>query len=120
MIKAPITKSGEIKYFEFIKIFVLVAFFVAFISVVVDQPQYLLNVSPLITGNVVTVLLLISLSCAITNDLKTIYVTLKEVIITYIPVYYFKSKEQFMDIITPFISIFKSDLLQSKLCVIRC
>ncbi|AIO19117.1 hypothetical protein KQ51_01240 [Candidatus Izimaplasma bacterium HR1] len=120
MIKAPITKTGEIRYLEFIKIFVLVSFFIALIMTVIDQPQFLLHISPIITGNVLSVIMVASLISTIITDLRTIFITLKEVIITFIPVYYFKTEEQFMELITPFISIFKTDLLQSKLCVVRC
>ena len=120
MIKAPITKTGEIRYLEFIKIFVLVSFFIALIMTFIDQPQYILQVSPVITGNVLSVLVVSSLLSTILTDLKAIVLLLKEVIITYIPVYYINTKEQFIEFITLFISIFKPDLLQSKLCVVRC
>jgi hypothetical protein len=88
--------------------------------ILIDQPQYTLNVSPVITGNVLGILFIASLFSNIVTDLKTIIVLLKEVIITYIPIYYFTTRKQLTELITLFISIFKADLLQSKLCVVRC
>ena len=120
MIKAPITKTGDIRYFEFIKIFVLVSFFIAFTSIIVDQPQFILQISPIVPTTIINVIVLITVVHTIICDLKEIVVILKDVIITYIPSYNIKLKETIMEQILPFISIFKPDLLQSKLCVIRC
>lgn len=120
MIKAPITKTGEIRYIEFIKIFVLVSFFIAFITRVSEQPQFLVQISPVITVNVLNIFIMIVLSVHLAKELRELLLTVKSFVVTLVPVYCINLKQKFMEVIIPFISIATPDLLQSKLCVVRC
>lgn len=120
MIKAPITKTGEIRYIEFIKIFFLVSFFIAFISKLTEQPQFFLQVSPVISINILNVIIILIFSTNVVRDLNDVTAIIASFVIKTIPGLSIHFKEQVMELFIPFKSIFATDLLQSKLCVVRC
>ena len=120
MIKAPITKAGDIRYFEFIKIFVLVAFFVALLTNFTESGNYFLNVNPMIGIVVFTTIFGYMLSFSIYEDTKIVLGILKEVIITFIPIYFVKLLTSVRNIVIKHKTLFISDLSQAKLCVVRC
>lgn len=120
MIKAPITKNGDIRYFEFIKLVVLVAFFVALVTNFTEQEKFFVSINSIYGVAVSIIFICVTLITEIYRDLKAILSIIKGVIISYIPVYYVEIKRGISTIIETISSLFISDLSQAKLCVVRC
>jgi hypothetical protein len=72
MIKSPITKTGDIRYFEFVKIFILISFSIGFLS------QYMSRQVVSHQMNVIYTYILIVL--VVFEVLKSIYVISRELI----------------------------------------
>jgi len=120
MIKAPITKTGDIRYFEFIKIFVLVAFFVALITSFTESGSYTLHVNPIVGFMIFMILFSYMLIVSIYEDAKIVVCILKEVIITFIPVYFLDLVKTVNKAVVKLKTLFITDLSQANLCVVRC
>lgn len=122
MIKAPITKTGEIRYFEFIKIFLLVSFFYSFFSLFASQPHLSLENASVFTINIILYLFVIVLLVAVVFETLELIDLVKSFIVKRIPLYISFILE-FKTIITYKISTIFSTVdnnLYNKLCVIRC
>ena len=121
MIKAPISKTGDIRYFEFIKIFILVSFFYALFSMFSELRQYNLITINSYVVNIILLLMLIIPIIALVIEASEIIKSIRSFIITYIEV----NTRFFIDVNFFVNDVIKTLVLNSTksyqmLCVVRC
>ena len=122
MFKSPITKTGDIRYFEFIKLFVLVSFFYAFISNLTNSSSFVYQTSPLWLLVTIYILIVISALFASCVELFNIMKTIKGFVIKAITISS-TNVTICMSLVTKYTktgTIHMSSPNHQKLCVVRC
>ena len=121
MIKSPITKTGDIRYFEVIKIFILISFFFMFFSKTLTTHFAPMEKASSVMVTTLTVLFIFHLLVSLLSEFKELYNILRSFVITFIDVPRLKTKDFvkiFIQSGTQFIPLNKNIYL--KLNVIRC
>ena len=93
MIKSPITNSGDIRYFEVIKIFVLISFFFGILSKLFITYSTPLQNASTVMLTVLTTMYIIQLIMASLSELKELMLILKSFVIRLIELPKLKAKE---------------------------
>ena len=122
MFKSPITKTGDIRYFEFIKLFVLVSFFYAFISNISNSSSFVYQTSPLWLSVVIYSLIVISALVASCVELFNIMNIIKGFVVNVITISSTNVTIR-MSLVTKYIKTGINHLScpnHQKLCVVRC
>jgi len=117
MLKNPISKTGNIRYLEILKIFVLISFLYAFIS---DFKSFeLLNNVLIYIGYLLVLILLIIVIYVNIIELNDL---VKTKLWFLLQIYKVKIKSMFTEKTTIFRSLFFTDKknINLKLCIIRC
>ncbi len=119
MIKAPITKTGDIKYFELIKIFVLVSFFYAFSSFLTDQSSLVLGTQSILVLNLINILVTFVVLFVSYGDVVELIEIIKSFAIKLIIMPVIEVKEVIVNTVSSFTEYISNKTFLS-LCVIRC
>lgn len=122
MIKAPISKTGEIKYFEFIKIAILILLFYAFFSINIEKVSYSFHFATTINILIVNGILFGLFAFTAFLELIELFALIKKTIIKYVPicVFVYSIYETILSVIKEFINNLNNSNNHIKLCVIRC
>lgn len=120
MVKAPISKTGDIRYFEIIKIFVLVSFLCALYSKV--SLSNFENLYQMSFGAMGIIILLTSANVLLLSmiGLKEIKQIIDRFIIRFLVQYTPAIKEKIIEIYFAIFSERSNKSIQYKLCVLRC
>ena len=120
MIKAPITNTGEIRYFEFIKIFVLVSFFYGLFSIFSSLDSFTITNASIYTIYLIYCLMMVIPVITLISEAIQLLKTIKSFVIemihlnTRVIVYIKEVAIEFTSMINISLTNYK------KLCVIRC
>ena len=122
MIKAPISKTGEIKYLEFIKISILILFFYALFSVNIEKVSYSFHYATSVNILIVNIVVFALFIFTLFLELIELFKIIRKYIIKSIPlcIFVYDIYEDMISTIKEFINNLNNSNSHIKLCVIRC